>query len=110
MYKSLPNCYFTKPIIKTIESAITWGATSFNTMDDIDQDTLINHCIDALGSDALNILASDENDLMKSFKRFMQVPGLSEGHDVAVSMRDTFAAHIADDMDEMFAYLSRGVA
>jgi len=98
---SIPTCYFTKPLLRLIDTLIEDGNNSYSKLSDADKDNVIALCIDSLGDDAYACII-DSDYMIGDLKRFVITSKKEDAITLAHNLHDAAAKYFEDDMNELF--------
>lgn len=106
MFK-VPACYRHKDIVSEIEGWIGCGYKSYTELDAIDQESLSNLCINALGDDATNCIARVDNldEVLKHLQLFIETNDREHAVELAQTLRLGVTNYFSYYMDQLFAEL-----
>lgn len=98
---SIPTCYFSKPLLKLIDTLVEDGNNSYSKLSDADRDNVIAICLDCLGDDAYACII-DSDYMMSDLKRFVLTCKKEDAITLAHNLHDAAAKYFEDDMNELF--------
>lgn len=96
----IPQCYYNPTILKLIDHQIDLGFKSFDSLDELDQEQIVTHCLSIVGCDSFNDIA-DDNCLIELIK-YMQTYDADHAFELINRMKNNAVDKFTPVMNALF--------
>ena len=101
----IPTEYRHHSITNLIDKYINHGFTAFDQLDPHDQDKLASTCINALGSDAYEMILDqyNANQPIQHFSRYLLTADMDDAYEMLNKMKKNTISYLTDILNDLFS-------